>query len=622
MKKLTFILIAILSVIIPKLSNDTFQEDRLIKGMVIDKDSKEPILFGNVKVVGANIGTQTDIDGRFEIAVAKGFTKLEASYTGYKTATIEIGEKDFITIELSAEVMILDEIVVYSHSKSIYNKKARITGINSNSYTPSGYSPSSDQVDNFNTEDYDFIQENIFHSPLTAPLSTFSIDVDGSSYSNMRRFLDYGQQPPKDAVRIEELVNYFDYDYEQPTGDHPFSFTTELSDCPWQPKHKLLHIGLQGKSIDPSELPPSNLVFLFDVSGSMSDYNKLPLVKQSFKILLDNLRPQDRVAIVVYAGAAGLVLKSTPGNLKKEIQKALENLQAGGSTAGGEGIKLAYNTARENFIKGGNNRIILATDGDFNVGASSDSELERMIEKERESGVFLTVLGFGMGNYKDNKMQKLANKGNGNHAYIDNISEARKIFLNEFGGTLFTIAKDVKIQAEFNPENVQAYRLVGYENRMLESEDFNNDKKDAGEIGAGHTVTALYEIIPVGVKSDFVKSVDDLKFQHAKSSYLVNQHINDWMHLKFRYKKPDGDTSILLEHAVTDKMINKNSSDNLNWSAAVASFGMILRESEFVGKSNYQMVLELAKSSKGTDQYGYRGEFIQMVENMRTLAGE
>ena len=365
----------------------------------------------------------------------------------------------------------------------------------------------------YNTEDYDGIVENRFLTVTENALSTFSIDVDAASYSNVRRFLQSGQLPPAGAVRTEEMINYFHYDYPQPKNEDPFSINTEMAACPWNPAHRLVLIGLQGKKIPVENLPASNIVFLIDVSGSMMDENKLPLVKASMKMLVDQLREQDKVSLVVYAGNAGLVLPATSGANKNAIKDAIDKLEAGGSTAGGQGIQLAYKTAKENFLKGGNNRVILCTDGDFNVGASSDDDLVRMIEEERKSGVFLTVLGYGMGNYKDNKMEKLADKGNGNHAYIDGLSEAKKVLVNEFGGTLFTIAKDVKLQVEFNPAKVQAYRLIGYENRMLNKEDFNNDKKDAGELGSGHTVTALYEVIPVGVKNEFLEKVDKLKYQ-------------------------------------------------------------------------------------------------------------
>ncbi|HWI91197.1 MAG TPA: VWA domain-containing protein [Flavisolibacter sp.] len=471
----------------------------------------------------------------------------------------------------------------------------------------------------FNTEDYDNIVENKFLSPKQEPLSTFSIDVDEASYSNVRRYLQNGSLPPAGAVRIEEMINYFDYDYPQPKNGDPFAVITEIAECPWNAKHKLVHIGLQGKQIPVDNLPSSNLVFLVDVSGSMDEPNKLPLVQASLKMLTDQLREKDKVAIVVYAGNAGLVLPSTSGNYKIKIKEAIGNLEAGGSTAGGEGIQLAYKVAKENFINGGTNRVILATDGDFNVGPSSDDDLVRLIEKERKSGIFLSVLGYGMGNYKDNKMQQLADKGNGNHSYIDNINEAKKVLVNEFGSTLFTIAKDVKIQIEFNPQKVQTYRLIGYENRMLASEDFNDDQKDAGELGSGHTVTALYEVIPVGVKDEFTRSVDDLKYQSNRTVSASNS--NEIMTVKLRFKKPDEDVSKLITQVVNDD--NKplaSTSNNFRFSAAVAEFGLLLRNSEFKENGNYQQVFSLAKSAKGNDANGYRSEFISLVSSTTYLA--
>ena len=438
--------------------------------------------------------------------------------------------------------------------------------------------------------------------------------MDAASYSNVRRYILNNQLPPKDAVRIEELINYFEYDYPQPEGEDPFAMITEISECPWAPEHQLVHIGLQGKKIPTEHLPASNLVFLIDVSGSMNAQNRLPLLKSSFKLLTEQLRPQDRVAMVVYAGAAGLVLPSTSGKDKQKILDALDQLKSGGSTAGGAGIKLAYNIARQNFVQGGNNRVILATDGDFNVGPSSDADMVRLIEKERESGVFLTVLGFGMGNYKDSKMQKLADKGNGKHAYIDNINEAQKVMVNEFGGTMFTIAKDVKIQIEFNPAKIQGYRLIGYENRLLNKEDFDDDKKDAGELGSGHTVTALYEVIPAGVQTDLLSDAAELKYQKEKTSES-KPYDNEWFTLKLRYKKPDGAKSKLLEQAVTGEALKLNdSSDNFRWAAAVAQFGLLLRDSGYKGKATYASTAKLAKNSRGTDTNGYRKELIEMIK--------
>jgi Ca-activated chloride channel homolog len=469
------------------------------------------------------------------------------------------------------------------------------------------------------TEEYDAIQENVFLHALKNPLSTFSIDVDAASYSNIRRFLSNGSMPPKDAVRIEEMINYFDYDYSQPKDGHPFAVHTEVSTAPWNPDHHLVQIGLQGRKIPTENLPGSNLVFLLDVSGSMDEANKLPLVKNSFRMLVEQLREQDHVSIVVYAGAAGVVLEPTSGSNKKEIMEALDKLQAGGSTAGGEGLRLAYAFAKKNFKKGGNNRVIIATDGDFNVGESSNAAMERLIEEKRKDGIFLTVLGYGMGNFKDSKMETLADKGNGNYAYIDNISEARKVLVNEFGGTLFTIAKDVKLQIEFNPTKVQAYRLIGYENRMLKSEDFNNDKKDAGELGSGHTVTALYEIIPVGVKSDFF-NVDELKY----SATTINpsaKSTNELMTIKLRYKNPDEDVSKLIVHPLTvsDTELTKTS-QNFRWSASVAAFGMLLRDSDYINDFTYDNVVAMAQSAKGEDTEGYRAEFINLVKSVRLVS--
>ncbi len=471
-----------------------------------------------------------------------------------------------------------------------------------------------------NREAYNRIEENPFLRVSNSPLSTFSIDVDAASYSNVRRFINEGKLPPKDAVRLEELINYFTYEYPQPKGDRPFSVATEVSEAPWNPAHRLVHIGLQGKNISTENLPSSNLVFLVDVSGSMDEPNKLPLLKSAFRMLVNELREKDRVTIVVYAGAAGVVLPPTPGNQKDKILDALEKLQAGGSTAGGEGIQLAYKLAKENFIKSGNNRVILATDGDFNVGISSDAELVRLIEQKREQGVFLTVLGVGTGNLQDSRMEQLANKGNGNYAYIDNQLEAKKVLVKEIGGTLLTIAKDVKIQVEFNPAKVQGYRLIGYENRLLRNEDFKDDKKDAGELGAGHSVTALYEIIPVGVKSDVkLPDVDTLKYQQ-KAVEPTAYKSDELMQVKLRYKAPNQTTSQLLTYPLVDKGLKlENASTNFKFSAAVAEFGMVLRESQYKGDASFDEVLKLANQSQGVDLDGYRAEFIRLVTKSKSL---
>ncbi|WP_406844311.1 von Willebrand factor type A domain-containing protein [Flavobacterium soyae] len=466
-------------------------------------------------------------------------------------------------------------------------------------------------------EDYDTFVENAFESPKTAPLSTFSIDVDNASYTNIRRFLNNGQEVPKDAVRVEEMVNFFKYNYPQPKNEHPFSINTEVSDSPWNSKNKILKIGLQGKNIPTDDLPASNLVFLIDVSGSMSDMNKLPLLKQSMKILVNELRSKDKVAIVVYAGAAGLVLAPTSGDEKKTIIEALDKLEAGGSTAGGAGIELAYKIAAENFIKSGNNRVILATDGDFNVGSASNSDMEKLIEEKRKTGVFLTCLGYGMGNYKDSKMEILADKGNGNYAYIDNIQEANRFLGKEFKGSMFAIAKDVKIQIEFNPKQIQAYRLIGYENRKLRPEDFKNDAIDAGELGSNHTVTALYEIIPAGVKSDYLNvQPDDLKY--TKTETNPNNYSSELATIKFRYKKPDGDKSIEMVQVIDNKSVSlEKSSDDMKFSSAVAWFGLKLRDSKLIADKSSEEIVKLAKQGNSNDSEGYKAEFIRLVEGAK-----
>lgn len=481
------------------------------------------------------------------------------------------------------------------------------------------FSRMSEANENFNTEDYAPIIENPFLAATTNPLSTFTIDVNEASYSNVRRYLLNGSIPPAGAVRIEELINYFDYVYPKPEGEIPFTVNTEIGVCPWNTRHRLVHIGLQGREIPVENLPPANLVFLIDVSGSMYDANKLPLVKESLKMLTERLGEQDKVALVVYAGNAGLVLPSTPGSNKQKIRDAINELEAGGSTAGGEGLLLAYKVARQNFLPEGNNRIILATDGDFNVGPSSDDEMVSIIEEQRKSGVFLSVLGYGMGNYKDNKMQLIADKGNGNHFYIDNISEARKVLVNEFSSTLFTIAKDVKIQVEFNPAKVQAYRLIGYENRMLANEDFSDDTRDAGELGSGHTVTALYEVIPAGVESDFTKQLDNLKYQSPRA--ITGTQSDEMMTIQLRYKEPQGNKSCRITEVVKDGHLTiENTSDNYRFSAAVAGFGLLLRNSAYKQSASFEQVIDLAKSSQGKDEKGYRSEFIQLLELAGSMA--
>lgn len=468
-----------------------------------------------------------------------------------------------------------------------------------------------------NQESYDEWKENKFESAKAEPLSTFSIDVDNAAYSNIRRMINNGQKVDKNAVRIEEMINYFKYNYPQPKNNQPFSINTEYNYSPWSPKHKLLKIGLQGKTLDDKELPASNLVFLIDVSGSMNEQNKLPLLKTSFKILLEKLRPQDKVALVTYAGGAGVVLEPTSAKNKEKILSALENLSAGGSTAGGEGIELAYKLAQENLVKNGNNRVILATDGDFNVGISDNSELQKLIEQKRQSGIFLTCLGFGMGNYKDNRLEMLADKGNGNYAYIDNMQESNKFLGKEFAGSMYAITKDVKIQIEFNPKFVKSYRLIGYENRKLKNEDFKNDKIDAGELGIGHTVTAIYEIIPVGSNSEFISQDIDLKYSKNESQ---NEFGDELATVKFRYKNPDEDVSKELIQTIKDsKNQLNNASSDFKFASSVAWFGLVLRQSEFIKDKDLDKIINLSKQGKSNDEDGYRSEFIRLIESYKQI---
>ena len=481
----------------------------------------------------------------------------------------------------------------------------------------------------FDTATYDHVTENPFLPAATNPLSTFSIDVDTASYSNVRRFINSGSLPPKDAVRVEEIINYFSYDYREPEGDKPFSIDLDATACPWDSSHRLLRIGLKGRDVTNENRPASNLVFLLDVSGSMSPAERLPLVKQAMRLLVEKLTEKDRVAIVIYAGGSGLALPSTNGDRKETILGALEELKAGGSTNGAEGIELAYKVAADNFIKGGVNRVILATDGDFNIGMTNQGDLIRLIEDKAKSGVFLSVLGVGTDNLKDSTMQKLADKGNGNYAYLDSLDEARKVLVQQVNGTLMTIAKDVKIQVEFNPARVASYRLIGYEKRMLRKEDFNNDKVDAGEIGAGHTVTALYEIVPAGSgaadPSASIAPVDPLKYQAPNSAPVAVAQSDakgsqEMVTVKLRYKKPDSDRSELIERSFVDNGSKfENAAPDLKFAAAVAEFGMILRDSQYKGKGTIGAVIEWAQEGKGRDAAGYRAGFVELARKTQAL---
>jgi len=618
-------------------SEKSIDKSGILKGLVTDSISGEPILFCTLALYSDGkilvTGTESNLDGYYEFQkIPVGIYSLEVSYIGYQTQLIEnvsISNEQPKTLDVSIVTgLTMDEITVIGHKPSItdYDCTYAVATVSQKNISRKKRKskkkkdqPSIEPTQH-QTEDYDLIVENKFHSPNDEPLSTLSIDVDRASYSNVRRFLQNGNLPPIDAVRVEELINYFDYEYEAPEKDNPFAIHPTVSECPWNSDHHILHVAIQGQKIDREEVPPSNLVFLIDVSGSMSSHNKLELVKSSLRLLVSNLRPIDKIAMVVYAGSAGLVLESTPGNQKDKILSALDKLKSGGSTAGGQGIKLAYKVAKENYMKLGNNRVILATDGDFNVGTSSDAEMVRLIESYKNDQVFLSVLGYGMGNYKDNKMQKLADNGNGNHFYIDNIEEAKKVLINEFGGTLFTIAKDVKIQIEFNPNSVKGYRLIGYENRLLDKEDFNDDSKDAGELGAGHVVTAIYEIIPKNVETEFLVSVDRLKYQKTISRFINVS--DDLGTIKMRYKKPKGKKSIKLEKVISSKKerIDDNTKfGDVRFASSVALFGMLLRKSEFVQNGSYDQVIQLAESSIGLDEYAYRSEFIELVKIAKEL---
>ena len=631
----------------------------IVNGKVTDIDGN-PVSFASIRIKGTNTGVSADANGAFSLKVNSENDVLIVDAASFKTTEVPVATRRQFSIVMEKRGSELKEVVVTSaygikrtaRSTSSSTQRLNADQLNylyqSNTNNALAGKVSGAQVrtqsiakigadtkvkirgtnvlsfknpkDDFEREGYDYILENAFLKVKDNPLSTFSIDVDAASYSNMRRFLKDGQLPPAGAVRIEEMINYFKYDYPQPKNNDPFSVNTEISSCPWNPAHRLALVGLQGKIIPTENLPSSNIVFLIDVSGSMSSSDKLPLLKESLKLLVNQLRENDKVSLVVYAGNAGLVLPPTNGLQKNKIKEAIDMLESGGSTAGGAGIELAYKTATDNFVAGGNNRVILCTDGDFNVGISSDASLESLIEKKRESGVFLTVLGFGTGNYQDAKMQKLADKGNGNHAYIDQLSEAKKVLVSEFGGTLFTIAKDVKLQIEFNPAVVQGYRLIGYENRMLAKEDFNNDKKDAGDLGSGHTVTALYEIIPVGLQSEFLKQVDTLKYQAAEK-FSATTFSGEIMTLKMRYKQPNDSISKLMTVAVSAEQKQMQlTSDNFRFAAAVAEFGMMLRNSSFKQQASYKEVISMAENALGTDKEGYRKEFLQLVKNANTIA--
>lgn len=617
------------------------ETDFVVIGHVVDDQSEEPLRDAQVWIRGTTYGALTDSEGRYSIEVQRAHLPSDAvvvaQLIGYasRQSVLHMPEEaaaTAVTIDfrLRQQAISLESIVVNGSARpgdlratisetapppqrprpEIAARPRSTTVAPPTPVSQPHYRPTRGS----GREQYARISENGFRSVRDHPLSTFSTDVDRASYSNIRRFLlREGRLPPVDAVQVEEMINYFSYDYDTPEGRDPVAITTELGTAPWAPDHRLLRIGLATRPLVAEELPASNLVFLIDVSGSMHSPDKLPLVKRSLRLLVDQLRPIDRVAIVVYAGSAGLVLESTSGRRKDEILEAIDRLEAGGSTAGGAGLRLAYRVARENFERRGNNRVILATDGDFNVGESSDAAMVRLIEDKRDQGTFLTVLGFGTGNLQFEKMQSLAQHGNGNYAYIDRLAEARKIFVGEMGGTLVTVAQDVKLQVEFNPTHVASYRLIGYENRLLANEDFNDDMKDAGDLGSGHRVTALYEIVPTGTDS---RGVDPLRYQATRAS--ADRDLDAEIALvRVRYKRPTGDRSRLVEQPI--RLSADTLTADFRFAAAVAGFGMLLRGSEYQGSISAHQILALATDGMGADLDGYRRGFVDLVEAYQHL---
>ena len=641
-KKTGLTILMALGLAIGIFAQEIFAQEITVSGTVTDA-AKDPLTGVSVVVKGTNTGTVTDIEGHYSLKTSTGKT-LVFSYPGFVTQEIKV-TKSLHNVQLKEDAVQLESMEVVGIGQG-NTRRADLSGYVSDkmaapamemeelseiayvapqiaadkSYVVSQDMSRQNYYDQAGTEEYNTYKENRFLGAKDQPLSTFGLDVNTASYGNVRRIINQGQIPPRDAVRIEEMINYFAYEYANPTGKHPVNIMTETAVCPWNAKHQIVRIGVKAKDVPNEQLPPANLVFLIDVSGSMQSANRLPLVKTSMKILLNSLRAKDRVAIVTYANNTNEVLQSTPASDKQIILDAIDKLYASGGTNGGDGIQRAYKMAEKNFAKDGNNRIVLCTDGDFNIGISSPQELENLIEAKRKTGIFLTVLGYGMGNYKDNRLQILSEKGNGNYAYIENIQEANKVLVNEFGGTMYTVAKDAKIQVEFNPAYVNAYRLVGYESRMLNKEDFNDDSKDAGDLGAGHTVTALYEIIPVGVDNHF-GGVDKLKYQVERSIDVVRNvftasNNNELLTVKLRYKQPNSDTSERIEVPVLTSEIDKQSSKDFQFAMSVAMFGQLLKESDFKGNATYQDVLKLAKAGIGKDEHGYQKEFIRLVESV------
>lgn len=617
--------------------------DVVITGRITAAETGAPLAGARVGVDATRRSASTGPDGRYRLALPQGVAGrgvvLIVTANGHEPRRVPVeiaSEHVTVDVALRAAAITLDPAVVTSTEARARQESASADAVFQAMDGPlppppppvaqsraaggaiAGH-PMPLHPRGMDTEEYDYRADNEFLAVAQRPLSTFSVDVDRASYGNVRRFLLEGQRPPEDAVRVEEMINYFPYAYPEPSGDDPFSVTIETSAAPWRPEHRLVRIGLRSAAVDVDGLPPSNLVFLIDVSGSMAGPDRLQLVQRSLRMLVEQLMPEDRVAIVVYAGSAGLVLPSTPGSDRRTILEAIDRLEAGGSTAGGAGLRLAYEVAREHHVRGGNNRVILATDGDFNVGMSSNGEMVRLIQERRDQGTHLTVLGFGRGNLNDSMMQQIAQHGNGNYSYIDSLLEARKALVEEMGGTLVTVASDVKLQVEFNPERVAAYRLIGYENRLLADQDFNDDTVDAGEIGAGHTVTALYEVVPAGIRSDVLRYSTPLRYGDGpdagadrQSSTRAGAGSNELAFLQVRYKRPGADRSVLMERPILDSRAAPSA--ELTFVSAVAGFGMLLRDSPHRGELEGADVLRMARAGRGSDPQGYRAEFVRLVE--------
>jgi Ca-activated chloride channel family protein len=624
-----------------------------ISGKVKDQDGN-PIAYASVMIAELNLGAQTDENGMYLIIdIPPGKYDVLCQMMGYQTVKktnvqVNVNEATVLNFTFTRTTVQLETFQVIDHKEELVsaqktsserNRVKRIMDYSVSDISEivavrPGVSVADGQSNyrggraneislfqpDFNTEEYSRIKENDFFETLKDPMSTFGADVDAASYSNFRRFVQMGNIPHADVIRTEEMVNYFDYDYKEPTGKDPLSINIEYGETPWNKKSNLVHIGLKGKVLKKEQQLQNNLVFLIDVSGSMSDENKLPLLKRSFKLLVESLADDDYVSMVVYAGNAGLVLPPTKAKKKDVIMDALDKLNAGGSTAGGAGIELAYKTALENFNPQGNNRVILATDGDFNVGISNTGELVKFVEEKKNQGIFLTILGFGMYNYKDDRLQQLADKGNGKHFYIDNIMEAKKVLVNELTSTIYRIAKDTKIQVEFNPAQIAKYRLIGYENRLLENKDFEDNTKDAGEVGSGHTVTAIYEVIPAN--RDSLLKVNKTKYMESS---ITKEALNsdEILTVRIRYKESDGEKSKEFSQTLKSQPLPLNkTSDNFRFSAAIVELSNILRDSAFKGTSNMENVIKQAKGAKGQDENGYRAEFIDLCERVKIMLDE